>query len=93
MCTQDRSFPTSATIINGWIDTDWNDDLVNEDDHEDEQRDEQEYDDQYVANNREGPMEVDDLMQSLDGFDCELEDMEDQRCEIISTSISHDNEH
>ena len=61
--------------------------------NEDEQRDKQEYDDQYVANNRQGLMEVNDLMQALDGFDCELEDEEDQKHGIISTSISHDNEH
>ena len=43
-----------ARIINGWIDADWNDDFVNED----QQRDEHECE----VNNREGPMEVDDLM-------------------------------
>ena len=79
MRTQERNFPR---IINGWIDADWNDDFVNEDEHEDQQRDELECEDQCEANKREGSMKVDDLIQSLDGFDCELDDVEDQRCEM-----------
>lgn len=67
--------------------------MVNEGEHEDEQRDEQESEDQCEATNREGPIEVDDLMQSLDGFDCELEDMEDQRFESINTDINNENDH
>ena len=80
--------------MNGWVDTDWNDDdLVNEGEYEDELRDEQEGEDQCESTNREGPIEVDDLMQSLDGFDCELEDVEDQRCESINTDINNENDH
>ena len=96
MRTQERNFPTSARIINGWIDADWNDDFVNEDEHEDQQRDEHE--DQQIdeheceyqceANIREGPMEV-------DGFDCGLDDVGDQGYapESINNDISHVNEH
>ena len=88
MRTQERNFPTSARIINGWIDADWNDDFINEDEHEDQQRDEHECEYQCEANNREGPMEV-------DGFDCGLDDVEDQGYapESINNDISHVNEH
>ena len=91
----------SSRSINGWVDTDWDDDLLYEGEHEDEQsdeheddhRDKQESEDQVEENYREGPIEGDDLMQSLDDFGCEQEDVQDQRCEGIITEINSENEH
>ena len=35
-----------------------------------------------------GPIEGDELMQSLDDFGCEQEDVQDQRCEGIVTNMN-----
>lgn len=72
--TQERDL--SARSVNGWVDADWDDDLVNE--HEDEQRYKQERWTAMSREYREGPTEVDSLMQSLDDFDYEQEDIQDQ---------------
>ena len=63
------------------------------DEHEDDHRDEQQSEDQCEENYREGPIEGDDLMQSLDDFGCEQEDVQDQRCKGIITDINSKNEH
>lgn len=85
----------------GLIPIGMNDDLVNEGECEDEERnehedghsDEQESEDQCEENYREGPIEGDELMQSLDDFGCEQEDVQDQRCEGIVTNMNSENEH